>query len=329
MKTGNKKWKAPIYIFSFFLVFIFVLFLQYLYLSLSPKIYGLDMDEFANNRGTYSSILYSKRGSIYDNTGNILAHDVSSYTVLAYLDESRTGSSTKLYHVKDKQKTAEALSPLLNMEVDTLLNLLNKNAYQVELGPGGRGITEILKNKIADLNLPGIDFIESYKRYYPNGDFASYLIGYAKKKEVEVKVDDTIKKENVIVGELGLEGQYDNILKGHNGYTKYQQDRYGYKIPDTKEETKEAQNGSDLHLTIDSNIQRMLESAINKTEKDYEPDWVTINVMDAKTGAILASSSTPSYDPNLLNIKNYENPLTSFMYEPGSVMKIYTYQVFC
>ena len=325
MKTRSIKWKTPMIVFCIFLVFIFVLFLQYLYLSLSPNVYGINMQEFASNRNTYSSTLHAKRGTIYDSQGDILANDVSSYTVIAYLDESRTGSSETLYHVKDKQRTAEMLSPLLNMEVETLLELLNQDKYQVELGPGGRGISEILKKQIEDLNLPGIDFIESYKRYYPNGDFASYIVGYAKKKEVEVVVDDVKKTEVVIEGELGIEVKYDEILKGINGYISYQQDRYGYKIPDTKEDKVDAVDGSDIYLTIDSNVQRIVEAELNEMVDKYEPEWVTVNVMDAKTGDILASSASPSFDPNKLNLVNYENPLTSFVYEPGSVMKIFTY----
>lgn len=325
MKNKNMKWKAPMMVFFVFLFFISLLFIQYLYLSLSPSIYGINMQEFAANRNTYSSILHSKRGTIYDKDGDILATDVSSYTVIAYLDESRTGSSSTLHHVKDKQKTAEALSPLLNMDVDVLLELLNRDVYQVELGPGGRGITEILKNKIEDLNLPGIDFIESYKRYYPNGDFASYIVGYAKEKEIELTVNDITKTENVIVGELGIEARYDEMLKGINGYIRYQQDRYGYKIPDTKEENIPAIDGSDIYLTIDANIQRILEAAVDENVENYNPDWITISVMDAKTGEILGSASTPSFDPNKLNLTNYENPLTSFAYEPGSVMKTFTY----
>ena len=321
MKTRTNKWKSPMIAFCFFLVFIFVLYLQYLYLSLSSNVYGINMQEFANNRNTYSSTLYAKRGTIYDVQGDILATDVSSYTVIAYLDESRTGSSSTLYHVQDKQKTAEALSPLLNMDVDTLLELLNKDAYQVELGPGGRGISEVLKKQIEELNLPGIDFIESYKRFYPNGDFASYLIGYAKKNEV--MVND--KLENIMQGELGIEVKYDDILKGTNGYISYQQDRYGYKIPDTPEENVPAINGSDIYLTIDANIQRILEAEADKIVESYDPEWLTVTIMDAKTGDILGSVSEPSFDPNILNITNYENPLTSFVYEPGSVMKIFTY----
>ena len=283
------------------------------------------MQEFASNRNTYSSLLHAQRGTIYDSQGDILAQDVSSYTVIAYLDESRTGSSKTLYHVADKQMTAEALAPLLNMEVDEILELLNRDVYQVELGPGRRGITEILKKKIEELNLPGIDFIESYKRYYPNGDFASYIVGYAKKQNVDVTLDNTTKKEEMLVGELGIEVEYNELLQGQNGYISYQQDRYGYKIPDTPEINEPAVDGSDIYLTIDANIQRILESVVDENVELYDPEWVTINVMDAKTGDILGSASSPSFDPNKLNLTNYENPLTSFVYEPGSVMKTYTY----
>ena len=325
MKTRSMKWKTPMVVFCVFLVFIFILFLQYVYLAISPNVYGINMEEFASNRNTYSSLLHAKRGTIYDSQGDVLAQDVSSYTVIAYLDESRTGSSTTLHHVADKQMTAEALSPLLNMEVDEILDLLNRDAYQVELGPGGRGITEILKKKIEELNLPGIDFIESYKRYYPNGDFASYIVGYAKKQTVDVVLDDIAKQEEMLVGELGIEVEYNDLLKGENGYISYQQDRYGYKIPDTPEINEPAVDGSDIYLTIDANIQRILESVVDENVELYDPEWITINVMDAKTGDILGSASSPSFDPNKLNLTNYENPLTSFVYEPGSVMKIYTY----
>lgn len=326
MKTKNMpKWKTPMITFGIFFVFILALFLKYCYLALFPNIYGINMKEFASRRNTYSQALYSKRGTIYDSTGNTLALDISSYTVIAYLDPARTGDSKTLYHVEDKENTAKELAPILNMDYNYLLKLLSQDVYQVELGPGGRGITEITKNKIEELHLPGIDFIESYKRYYPNGDFASYIIGYAKQKEEYIEENGQGKYQQEIVGEMGIEVKYNDILKGSNGYLKYQQDRYGYKIPDTKEEKVDALNGSDIYLTIDSNIQRILETTISKTEEKYEPEWVTISVMDAKTGDILGSASSPSFDPNTLNITNYENPLTSFVYEPGSVMKIFTY----
>ena len=202
MKTGkvkNKSWSFPGKVFITFLVFIFALFLQYAYVSLSPSVYGINMREFANSRYTVSSILRAKRGNIFDASGNLLALNVSSYT----------GSSATPLHVVDKQATAEALSPLINMSVENILRLLNRNAYQVELGPGGRGITELKKEEIEALNLPGIDFIEDQKRYYPNGNFASYILGYAKKQD-----------DGTILGELGIESKYEHLLKGEK--SKYE-----------------------------------------------------------------------------------------------------------
>lgn len=324
-KQDMKQWKFPKIAFLVSAFLIFLLYIQFAYLSLSPVVYGIDMDEFAKQRNTVSRTLYAKRGTIYDKDGNTLALNVSSYTVIAYLDESRSENSSTPKHVEDKEMTAQKLAPLLNMTEEYILKLLNTEAYQVELGPGGRGITELKKEEIESLGLPGIDFIESSKRYYPNGDFASYVIGYAKQNEVEETVDGITTTSTVIQGELGIEAKYDELLKGTNGSLTYQQDRSGYKIPDTNETRIDAENGKDIYLTLDSNIQRFTEAAVKEVEENYHPEWMMIHVMDAKTGKILATSGVPSFDPNTRDITSYENPLTSYVYEPGSTMKTYTY----
>ncbi len=293
--------------------FFALIIVKLLYVAVSPKVDGIDLKSFALSRTTTTKTINAKRGSIYDVSGEILAQDVRSYTVVAYLSSSRTTDPSNPHHVVDKKMTAEALSPLINMSTESILNLLNQELYQVELGPGGRNITELLKQKIEDLDLPGIDFIKSTKRDYPMGDFASYLIGYAKKND-----------NDEIVGELGIESKYDEELKGTNGKTTYQKDAYGYKIANTPEFTDEAKDGYDIYLTIDSNIQLYVENAISEFEKN-NLDWVTMTIANAKTGAIVASSSSPSFNPNILNIKNYENPLTSYVYEPGSTMKIFSF----
>ena len=208
-----------------------------------------------------------------------------------------------------------------------MLNLLvsfsEQGKYQVELA---HGITEIQKEEIENLNLTGIDFVENYKRYYPNGDYASYIVGYAKTYENVVTDNDGYKRiEYDIVGELGIEAKYDDILKGKDGYSSYQSDRNGYRIPDTEETRIDPINGADIYLTIDSNIQRFIESAIKDIDAQYKPEWMMLTIMDAKTGDILGTSSTPSYDPNILNIEKYESPLVTYLYEPGSTMKTYTY----
>ena len=151
------------------------------------------------------------------------------------------------------------------------------------------------------------------------------MIGYAKQNEVEETVNGKKVTSSVIQGELGIEAKYDDLLRGTNGSLTYQQDRSGYKIPDTKETRIDAENGKDIYLTLDANIQRFTEAAVKEVEENYHPEWMMIHVMDAKTGKILATSGVPSFDPNKRNITSYENPLTSYVYEPGSTMKTYTY----
>ena len=324
-KEKAKEWKTPRKIFLVFFFIIIVLFARYCYLALSPEINGRNMKVFAANRNTVSRILTAKRGTIYDMSGNVLAQTVSSYTLIAYLDEERS-TKTQINHVKDIDSTAKALAPVLGADEESLKKMLQKGKdegkYQIEFGTAGKNLTELKKSEIEELNLPGIDFEESYKRYYPNGDFASYILGYAKTNEY---TDKNGKLVTSIDGELGIEAKFDEDLKGTDGYLMYQQDRFGYKIPDTKEERIEALDGKDIYLTIDSSIQRFAETEVQYMQTEYEPEWTMIAVMDAKTGDILASSSTPSFNPNLRNITNYENPLVSNAFEPGSTMKIYTY----
>ena len=287
------------------------------YIVLSSEVDGVDLQAKAASITTMEQTLYANRGNIYDANGEVLATTVNAYTVIAYLDESRTTDADNPRHVVDKEYTAEVLAPLLNMSEERILELLNRDAYQVELGPGGRGITEVLKSTIAELELPGIDFIsDSKKRYYRNSTFASYIIGYAKENE-----------EGKLVGELGIQGYYDDILSGTNGNTKYlKYTSSNYRIPNTPEDTVEAVDGSDIYLTIDFDIQNKAENAVRELQDTYNTEWAIFTVMDAKTGAIVASATSPNFNPNDTNtITSYMNPLVSYQYEPGSVMKIFSF----
>ncbi len=309
----------------FVIVVMFFLYGRLVFLAVSPTIDGIDIVEFAKQRNTANIKLPAKRGNIYDREGLNLATSVSAYTVIAFLDENRTVNQNHPQHVVDKKKTAEVLGPVLNMSEEYIFGLLNRKGYQVELGPGGRDISEAKKREIESLKLPGISFIVKPKRHYPNGDFASYVIGYAKRYEEMVNDDGINRIIYKIVGELGIEGKYNEMLNGIDGSLIFQRDRFGYKIPDTSETRIDAVDGKDIYLTIDSGIQRFLEDAVKDVNQVYHPEWFQISVMEAKTGRILGSATTPSYNPNLLNIKNYENPLTTFSFEPGSTMKTYTY----
>ncbi len=287
------------------------------YVALSSEVDGIDLQAMSASITTTEEVLYANRGNIYDINGELLATTVNSYTVVAYLDESRTTDEDNPQHVVDKEATAAALAPLLEMTEERLLELLSRDAYQVELGPGGRGITEVLKRTIEELELPGIGFISnSKKRYYSNSTFASYIIGYAKEND-----------DGELVGELGIEGYYNDILSGSNGYTKYlKYTSSNYKIPNTAEDTVEAVDGSDIYLTIDFDIQYIAENAVKELAENYNTDWVIFTVMDANTGAIVASATSPNFNPNDTNtITSYMNPLVSYQYEPGSVMKIFSF----
>ena len=286
-------------------------------LGLSTEIDGINLKQLASKRTTKTDIEEANRGTIYSVNGDVLAQNVSSYKLIAYLSPKRTTNKNKPQHVVNKEETAEKLAPILGMEKDEILQYLNKeNVYQTEFGTKGKGLTELVKKQIDDLNLPGLDFIESFKRYYPKGNFASYTIGYTK---------STSDEEALIQGEMGVEKQYNDILKGENGYTTYQKDLKGYKIANTPVDKKEAIQGKDIYLTIDSNIQFFIEQALGNADRDYDWEWFTLTIMDAKTGAILGTSTSPSFDPNIRDISNYLDSFVSSPYEPGSTMKTFTY----
>lgn len=292
-------------------------------LALAEEVDDTNLQALARQRTTKTDIIKAERGNIYSSDGEALAQNVSSYKLIAYLSPSRTTDEDNPQHVVDKEKTARELAPILGVSEEEILKYLSKEGvYQTEFGNAGKGLTELTKEKIEALNLPGIDFIESFKRYYPKGDFASYILGYAKE---EVTTNDDGKEETTITGEMGIEKYYDSTLKGEDGYTTYQKDLRGFKIAGTNEISKEASDGKDIYLTLNSSIQFFVEQALSEAEANYNYEWFTIMIADAKTGAILASSTSPSFDPNKRDITNYLDMNVSSPYEPGSTMKIFTY----
>ena len=297
-------------------LFLFVvMILRVIQLGTSETIDGINLKQLASRRTTRTDAISAQRGTIYSSEGDALAQNVASYKIIAYLDSKRTTNEKRPQHVVDKEDTAEKLAPILGMTKEEILVFLNKEGvYQTEFGTKGKGLNELTKKKIEDLNLPGIDFISTFKRYYPKGNFASYIIGYAKEDE-----------DGSITGEMGIEKQYNTILKGEDGYITYQKDLKGYRIADTQVFQEDAIQGKDIYLTINSSIQFFVEQAINNAKKEYGWEWFTITIMDAKTGAILATASDPSFDPNKRDITNYMDIFCQTPYEPGSTMKTFTY----
>ena len=317
INTNKLKVSKFVYITVFFLFILFSVSLGYRCLA-DYNVGEVTFSEFIENRNIEEQIIMPDRGTIYDSKGNILAQDVSSYTLIAYLDESRSENSDELRHVMDKEGTAKALSSKIDTSYERILELLNKDAYQVEFGPGGKNLSQLEMEAIKELNLPGIDFVKDTKRYYPNGDFASYLLGYTKNQEDS-------NGNNFMVGELGIEGRYNEELTGKTGYLTYEKDGRGNKIANANEYKEDAVNGASVNLTIDNSVQLFVENAVKDTQEKSNAEWVVLAVMSAKTGEILGYSSTPSFDPNIRNLTNYMDPLVSYAYEPGSTMKTFSY----
>lgn len=316
MRKNNTIRISYIGIISVALLFC-VIIIKLVYVSYASVVDGMDLQKKAASRNTTKSTIRASRGTIFSADGEALAQNVNSYTLIAYVDgaASRTTNPNKPRHVVDKEYTANVLSEYLNLSPQYILDRLNTKAYQVEFGTAGKDLTEKQKSDIEALELPGIDFIKSQKRYYPCGDFASYIVGYAKKKD----------NSDEIVGELGVEMYYDNELAGQDGSITYQRDAYGYQIADTPVITEEATSGLDIYLTIDSKVQMYMEDALTVMADEHNFEWASVTIANAKTGAILASAVTPSYDPNKMNITNWNSPLVSYQYEPGSTMKIFSY----
>lgn len=315
MKQRRITLRRPSIINVIILLLFCLIILKVLDISLSKKVDGIDIKKFADNRNTQEDILYAKRGTIYDSNGEVLAQSVNSYTIIAYLSPKRTEDESKPMHVVDKELTAQALSEHLGIDKEQILNQLNKDKYQVEFGSKGRNLSELKKAEIEALDLPGIDFIVSTKRFYKMGAFASYIIGYAKTDE-----------NGNIKGEMGIEESYNSKLEGTNGKKIYQKDLYGYQIPNTPSITEDPIDGENIYLTIDNNIQIIIEKAVKDLVSSREVEWVTFTVMDANTGAIIASASSPTFNPNELDtIESYLNPLIAYQYEPGSTMKTFSF----
>jgi len=247
----------------------------------------------------------AKRGTIYDRNGNELAYDSEAYTVVAILAQSDP------QHIKDPEKVAKVLAPILNMKEEQIISLLNtKNVYQVEIRPGGWKIGPDKAEQIKKQNLEGIFLVEESKRYYPNGDLAANLIGF-------------VNYDNKAV--MGVEQYYDDLLKGKNGSIKAEKDRKGYNLPNGAMSVEPAIDGKDIYLTIDKNIQQYVETGLDEAEELYHPEKMVAIVVDPTNGEVLAMANRPNFDPNQYwNIKDFRDYSISYQYEPGSTFKIIT-----
>lgn len=280
---------------------------------------GTSLSNYIQSVSNVEERIFASRGNIYDNSGAVVAQDVKTYDIICYLDKDRLSSSDEVAYVDNPLFTAQALSPILGIEPADIYDILTSNPdlYQVELGAAGRNLSEDQKNQIEAIEgLHGIDFRNSYKRYYPYGEtFSPQLVGFAQS-------DNTGK----LIGKLGIENYLNDELSGTDGYHSYQRDKYGYILPGMYEETVDAINGYDVYLTLDISIQEALNTALNTTMEAKNASRAWAAVVEIKTGKILAWGQTPSYDPNNLSADDVQvNYGSQLAYEPGSVMKAVIY----
>ncbi|NHC39619.1 penicillin-binding protein [Bacillus sp. MM2020_1] len=310
-------------LFGFFGLLFFVLLFRYFSIQISGEVDGQPLAAKAQEKYSREGNLTALRGDIFDRNGGVIAEDTNAYTIIAILDKKMTTNPKKPQHVKNLDKTAKELSKYLEMDESEIYSILSKGKknkkFQVEFGKSGRDITNQTKKKIEDLKLPGITFIRDSKRFYPNGVFASHLVGYADRIEQK---DKTIKS----IGKMGIEKILNDELTGKNGKVNFESDLWGYILPDGKEKITPAQNGNDVYLTIDQKIQTFLEDAMNKVDKEYKPEKIIAIVADPKTGEILAMGQRPTFHPKTKEgiDKGWHNEAIETSFEPGSTMKIFT-----
>ncbi|WP_144569044.1 PASTA domain-containing penicillin-binding protein [Bacillus pseudomycoides] len=308
MKTNMNKIhtnKGAGYFMIFFLLLFLLLLARFFYIQATGTVHGQDLKKLAQDKHNKNGVLEANRGTIYDQNGHVLAQDANSYRIVAKLKGEKP--------VKDKEDAAKKIAGVLGTGEDEILATLNKDKSQVEFGALGKNLTKEKKEQLASLKIPGISFVTEKARVYPNGDFASYVLGYA-------KPDD----KGVAKGKFGLEESLDKYLRASNGSVAYTGDRNGVSLDGGKQNVKPPKNGENVYLTIDQRIQGFLEDAMKAADQHYEPSMLIGLVADPKTGKILGMSSRPSYDPNKGDIQYYHNDPIANAYEPGSTMKIFT-----
>lgn len=314
--------------FFFFILMFFVVVVKVFTIEVTHTIKGNDLTEISSNQYTNEKYINSERGTIYDSEGNPMAVNVKEYKLSAVLSHDEKKYDTSIMEfvpdyienpLEDAQKIIDILGYKDNNEATELIkNQLTKNpetTYEVEFSKYGENITLEEKEKLEESEIKGLRFKEKENRYYPYGDLAAYIVGYAKQKEDE-------EGDTYLEGEMGVEKKLDGYLKGRDGIIKQKFDKQGVPISEAQI-LEEKIDGTDVYLTIDSNIQAYVHDYVYKYAKGNKFDSLSTVVMDADTGEILGAEKIPSFSPNLKNISDYTDPYYDACIEPGSVIKTF------
>lgn len=299
-------------------VAMFTLFIvRFAYIAITKDVQHVNLKSQAEQMYTQRQTILAKRGNIYDQNGTVLATDTSKYTMYAVLDKSQKTASGKPLYVKDKKRTAKILAKYIDLSESKILKILSKKgqSYQVEFGSAGSNLSVAKMQQIKAEKLPGIGFVATPARSYPENDFASQIIGLA-----IPKITNKQTGQMTLVGQIGLESYFNKVLTGKNGVKQEKKDVYGYQLANSNKTIKKATNGYNIYTTLDAKVQHILENKMTKVFKQSKAESMTAVVMDAKTGKIIAASQRPT----LRSKKNavWRNMLVQDVYEPGSTMKV-------
>lgn len=290
-------------------------------------IQGSYLKERAYKQQSINQIISPKRGSIYDSTGKILATSASVDTITINPEKIRDSKV-------DEEKLAKAFSDIFELDYNEVLEKINSTS-QVEtiVKKVENDKVDQLTNWMKENNVySGINIDEDTKRYYPHSTVLSQVIGACGS-------DNT--------GLAGIEFKWNSVLSGTPGKIVSSQSASQEEIPNAEETYIAAENGSDLTLTIDFQIQTIVEKYLKQVvDNNNIENGGSCIVMNPKTGDILAMATYPNYDlnspftPNEYVAKTYDslsseekndaiykmwsNKSVNELYEPGSVFKLIT-----
>jgi stage V sporulation protein D (sporulation-specific penicillin-binding protein) len=281
---------------GFFVFLVLIFRLGFIQFALSDM-----LTERAKNSWNREIPFEPKRGEIVDRNGVALATNMSAPTVYVVPRQ-----------IKNPADTAEKLANVLNANVQDVYQQITKKSSMERL-KSGRKITNEKAKEVENLNLPGVYIAEDSKRYYPFGDYLSHVLGFT-------GIDNQ--------GLTGLELSYDKELSGAKGSVQFYSTAKGERMKNMPDDFQEPVNGYNLVLTIDSQIQTIMERELDNAEAKYNPDGLLAIAMNPNNGEILGMASRPNFDPSDFQnvapeIYNRNIPIWS-TYEPGSTFKIIT-----
>ena len=272
-------------------------------LSYSQIILHEKIEELATNMWNRSFPLEASRGNIVDCNNNIIVTNLPTLSIIIVP-----------YQVKNKEETSKILANILNSKSEDIFNQINKRVSMVRLNKEGRKIKEEVALKIEKENLSGVYIVQDNLRYYPYKTLLSQSLGF-------VGIDNQ--------GLAGLENYYDSVLKGVNGSMNIISDAKGGLFGNYLKEIKSPEQGMTIELTINIELQKVLERELYNNYIQYRPESIYGICMDPNSGEILALSSYPTFDPNKYQeysqeIYNRNLPIWK-SYEPGSTFKVFSF----